>query len=245
MATQEQPSAASPADSKRPARNPVVQAARADWMERFEGAVKKKQVTFGSPTIKHFYKRSFDQTGRNCHFLQVFGRVLIGEEKIAPVEAKIYERITEVMTALERKVNASRAFVAQAEVEELAEFNMPTEVLAKVIVPAQNKFLKVLLLAEQYLVLVNTLWLEGAIPDPEKSKAELEVKQLLRGIVSTTRKMRVYLQDQLAKADETVQKAVAREVAVTGGLDEGPGADEDLNETSPAIETAAAIAAVA
>lgn len=215
--------------------------AKADWMRRFDGAVAYKDVTFGAPTVRHLHKRSYEQLGRNCHFITVFGRVLLGERKIAEAEEGVYKRITEVQTAFERKLKAVNALVAQAGIEDSAEYNKTESIRAAVIVPAQGRFLKTLVLADEYLRQVYTLWLEGEISDAEKSKAELELKHLLRGIASTTRKMRIYLQEKAtdaqerAKAEGTRLTAVEKAVADASASDAAPGTDDEDSDESEQV----------
>lgn len=174
--------------------------AKDDWLAKFDGAVIKKSITLGSPTVRHIYARHYDHIGRNCHFISVFGRILLGEDKISEPEAAVYKRLEEVKTSLERKISASRALVVDAGINDATAFNKKEEVAASVIVPVQSAYLKILVLADEYLRLMNSLWLEGEITDKAKSKAELELKQNIRIISATTRKMRIYLQGKLAEA---------------------------------------------
>lgn len=220
----------------------ALASAKADWLNRFDGAVARKEITFGSPTVRHLYKRAFDQMGRNCHFITVFGRILLGEDLIAPAEASIYQRIQEVGTAFQRKVSAMQAVMTEAGIEEMAEFNQQETIKVALIVPSQRKFLDVLVLADEYLRLVNTLWLEGEVSDKEKSKAELELKQLLRGIGSTTRKMRIYLQTKVSEA----QAKEKQSAEVKGALaDAGGEGDSDASDESEPEPTASDVAAEA
>ena len=225
------------------ASNQHLRRAKDDWLLKFDGAVKKVPLTFGSPTVRHIHKRSYDQIGRNCHFISVFGRILLGEDKISEPEAAIYSRIQEVTTSLERKIAASKATIVDAGIDDTTTFNKKEEIVSSVIVPAQGKYLKILSLADEFLRLINTLWLEGEITDKAKSKAELELKQNLRIISSTTRKMRLYLQGKLheaaAKEDATAEtKRLASEIKKDEHSIED--INEDAEDSSIAVELAAA-----
>ena len=188
------------------------------WLEKFEGASIIKVNPIGSPTMRHLHKRSFGHVGRNCHFISVFGRILLGEDQISEAEAAVNKRIVEVTTAIERRISAMKAIVADNGLSDsLAQFNASSEIVSKIVVPSQTRFLNLIVLGDQYLVLVNTLWLHGELQDREKSRAELELKQLLRGIPATTRKMRIYLQAKLteaAKKDDTPAVAEAAKKAL-------------------------------
>lgn len=176
----------------------VTATAKSAWLARFDGPVLTRKITLGSPLVRHQYKRAFEHVGRNVHMVSVFGRVLLGEEKINEAEVAIYKCIDDVTKALERKVASSKLVVSDAGLaDSIAEYNKQVEIDASVVVPAQSKFLKLLELADAYAQNFFTLWLGGEITDKEKSKQEHELKKLLRMIPSTTRKMRVYVQTKL------------------------------------------------
>lgn len=218
--------------------------AKDDWLAKFDGAVIKKTVTLGSPTVRHIYQRSYDHIGRNCHFISVFGRILLGEDKISEPEAAVYKRLEEVKTSLERKISASKALVADAGIDDATAFNKKEEVAASVIVPVQSAYLKILVLADEYLRLMNSLWLEGEITDKAKSKAELELKQNIRIISATTRKMRIYLQGKLAEAAakedaKPETKQAAAELAAANKADNTHVPHEDETEGVAPVAAAA------
>ena len=198
----------------------VLTDAKSDWMKRFDGPVAEKASTLGAPTVRHSYRRSFEQIGSYCHYFTVFGRILLGEKKMSDAEDGIYKRLQTSSKNLESKIRAMRAVMTEAGIEQTAEFNQNEAVVARVIVPAQGKYLRVLQQADEFLRLVSTLWLEGEITDSEKSKAELDLKNTLRGITSTTRKMRIYLQE----------KVVAAEARATATGTILPGANKALSE---------------
>ena len=204
------------------------------WLEKFEGASIIKVTPIGSPTMRHLHKRSFGHVGRNCHFISVFGRILLGEDQISEAEAAVSKRIVEVTTGIERKISAMKAIVADRGLSDnLAQFNASSEIVSKIVVPSQTRFLNLIALGDQYLVLVNTLWLHGELQDREKSRAELELKQMLRGIPATTRKMRIYLQSKLAEAakkDDTPTVAAAAQKALE---------EADVAGANPANDAAA------
>lgn len=223
----------------------IVRVAKDEWLRRHDGAVLQKTVQLGSPTIKHIYRRSYGQLGRNCHTITIFGRILVGEEAIAPAEEAIMNRLTEVLTAAERRVKTTQAVLEAAGIEDTAEYSKVEDYESPVIVPAQGKFLRVLAMADRYLLLVNTLWLEGEVTEKEKFKAELEIKHLLRGITSTTRKMRNMALNKInaAKAAEAGKEAAGADAAEAGasGIAETEAAAAD-DASDQAVEATPATA---
>lgn len=213
--------------------NTAAPSAQSAWISRFDGPIVRREVTFGSPLVRHQFRRSFEHVGRNVHMVSVFGRVLLGEEKITEAEAAIYRRIDEIMKALGRKVASSEVVVKEAgHNEDMATYNKPQTHMADIVVPAQTKFLQLLMFADKYAQNFFTLWLHGEIDDKEKSKLEFELKKLLRTIPATTRKMREFIQ---AKLNESEHEEAKREAAamVADAKD-----DEEVDEDSAKIAAA-------
>lgn len=200
------------------------------WITRFEGAVLRKEIVLGSTLIRHQFRRSFEHVGRNVHMVSVFGRILLGEDKIHEAEAAIYKRLDEVVKAIERKVAASEVAVKDAGINEdsLASYNKPEIIVAEIVVPAQFRYLKILSLADSYVRNLFTLWLSGEVDDKEKSKAELDLKKLLRQIPSTTRKMRIYVQEKLNASEHEEAKKEAAALAATIKDDDDTDDEEDI-----------------
>lgn len=189
------------------------EAPKSKWIARFDGPILRRGITLGSPLVRHQFNRSFEHVGRNVHMVSVFGRVLLGEEKINEAEEAIYKRITEITTAIERKVESSKFVVDQASLAgNLAIYNKPTTLAADVVVPAQGKFITLLELADKYAQHFFTLWLAGEISDKEKSKLEFELKKMLRSIPATTRKMRIFIQEKLNASEHEEAKREAQEM---------------------------------
>lgn len=223
----------------------VHQRAKDEWMRKFEGAMLVKTSDIGSPTMRHFHRRAFDHVGRNCHFITVFGRILLGEDRISEAEEAVTKRLDDVTKAIERKIRPMEAMIAEAalsEEEKAVAFNRIEAVKSDIVIPAQKKFLNTILLGDKYLVLVNLLWLNGVLDNKAKSRAELELKQLLRSIPSTTRKMRIYLQTKLreeaskAGASAAVKNVLREAEADTSGT-------TDVESEEEAAETNIALAA--
>lgn len=221
--------------------SPHLEQAKKDWMAKFEGAKLVVRSPLGSPTMRHMHKRSFDHVGRNCHFITVFGRVLLGEGGISEAEDAVTKRIDDVTKAIERKISAMTVVIADNNLnEQLAHFNLVADIESAIVVPTQKRYLKILQLGDELLVLVNTLWLHGEIADKDKSKAELELKQLIRSIPHTTRKMRQYLQEQVRKAATSKNATPAVKAALAASESapvEAPEAGDD-EEVLEAVATA-------
>ena len=179
------------------ASNEVFADVKADYARRFQGAVLPKVITLGSPTIRQFYKRNFDQLGRNSYYVSVFGRILLDENQAREAEQNIYDCLKETEEECARMINLMQELANNGGVDELAQFHRAEEFKASVIVPAQSRYLRCLVQGDQYLVLVNTLWLEGLLDDAQKSRAELSIKKALRKVSTRARNLRIGLQKRI------------------------------------------------
>lgn len=230
-----------PADAKA-----VVAEAKRDFAQQraFDGAILKRKVSLGSPMILQIHKRSYDQLGRNAHFIMVLGRVQLGEEQVGTVEADVLDTLRQVHTAFERKVEQLRMLLSQAEIEPATEAiwgkNEPIEV--EIVNPVQTQFLKVLALANEAHRLLHTMWLAGEIETKEKSRSELEYKGLLRQIPSKTRRLRLLIQTRVAEARAagTAKPGSGAALAAAAAVPAGSDHDE-ADERAGILEAAAAV----
>ncbi|MCK9985413.1 MAG: hypothetical protein AzoDbin1_01885 [Azoarcus sp.] len=214
----------------------ILAAAKRDWRRNFAGAMMTKNPKFKTPTVRHYFARQYDQLGRNVYFISIFGRILVKGDGVSEAERSIYDRIRNVGDECAKKVNAMKAIAAEAGITDLASYPLADkrDITAFVIVPAQNRFLKVLEIADDYLVMVNTLWLEGEITDKAKSQAEMEIKHQLGQVVSMVRRMRILTQSKVREAQRAVadaagtDKDAAAKAAELSQAQEQVAASEDI-----------------
>lgn len=226
----------------------ILAAAKKDWRRNFAGAMMTKSPKFKTPTVRHYFARQYDQLGRNVYFISIFGRILVKGDGVSEAEKKIYDRIRDVGDECAKKVNAMKAIAAEAGITDLAHYPLADkrDVTAFVIVPSQNRFLKVLEIADDYLVMVNTLWLEGEITDKAKSQAEMEIKHQLGQIVSMVRKMRIFMQTKVRAAQRAAadaagtDKDAAAQAAELSQAQEQVAASEDIRSEGVDEEPAGA-----
>jgi hypothetical protein len=210
-----------------------IQAAKADWLSKFNGAVLGVEVDLGSPLVRRVYHRTFDHVGRNAHFISVFGRVLLGEAMVREPEQKLKERIEENTKALDRKMEGARAILMDAGIKTYAHFNKPEPIKVSIISPIQKHYLNLLTKADELLVYLNTLWLHGEIDDTERSKREMEIKNFLRAVSSVSRKMRIYMQSKVNDQNEHERAKIATVLAEHGdiGAIKDDAGDQDDDDT--------------
>jgi len=186
--------------SSGPRTNHMVKHTKEEWLKSFQGATLILEPQFGSPKVNHMFKRNFDHMGRSAFFISVRGRILLGEEQVSQAEQYIYDRIGEISKALDRKIEAAKAIMLDAGITAMAVYNKPVQHQATVVSPMQTHYLKLLKKADDLLMYFNTLLLHGEMAEREHSKRELEIKQHMRTIPSTIRKVMIGLRNRLMEA---------------------------------------------
>ena len=227
--------------------------AKQEWLQTYQGATLRLEPEFGSPKVNHMFQRNFDHMGRNAFFISVRGRITLGEEQVSQAEQYIYDRINEITKALDRKIEAAKAVMLDAGITVLASYNRPMKQEAVIVSPMQTRYIKLLQKADELLMYMNTLMLYGEIPERElayanqqleremaereHSKRELEIKQHMRTVPSTIRKMTIGLRNRLTEVQaKEAAKAPAKE---------GAKAPEAANEDSIASSSSEAPAQAA
>ncbi|MYM92744.1 AcaB family transcriptional regulator [Duganella vulcania] len=176
--------------------NPAIQDAKAAWMDKFTGAVLEKQVQFGSPVVQNLFKRTFYITARNCHFISVFGRVLLGEEQAKQAEDHLNERMQKSKDFLEAVIKAANLEIEDANLGNFY-WKAPSEGGVKLTSRTSTRHLELLILADTYISKVHTLWIGDLMDDQTRARTEREVKKQMRAIASTARELFMGLRKRL------------------------------------------------
>lgn len=173
--------------------------AKEEWLQTFQGATLVLEPEFGSPKVNHMFARSFDHMGRNAFFISVRGRIALGEEQVSQAEQYTYERMAEITRALDRKIETAKAVMLDADITMMATYNKPVKHRAIVVSPMQTQYIKLLKKADELLMYINTLMLHGEMTEREHSRRELEIKQHMRMIPNTIRKVTHGLRNRLSE----------------------------------------------
>lgn len=219
----------------------LLREAKETWFAKFDGASLEVPTMIGSPTVKNYYKRTFEITSRNIHFIGVFGRILLDEEHVHEPENHVRSTITNAMREFENKIAAAKASMLNASIEKLATYQNSSPTNVKIVSPIAKNYLDLLVKAEEYLTYVQTLWLHGAIDDKYRTGAELDVKRKLRNVVRAARNMFIVIRKRIneqknaevateAESGKTKRATAKKEKSEMTGDDTSVGA---ASETAP------------
>lgn len=194
----------------------LVEQAKQTFFEKFTGAVLRRKAVFGHPITQRFFRRYFEITSRNAHFINVFGRVLLGEERVKEPEEVIDNRIRNVIAEIQTKIEHCKAIMQHSGSEEMASYNKPEEVDVIIVSRTARGFYDMLCLSDQYLQHLSTLWLLGLIDDTNRTKNEYELKSMMRKTSNVIRQSYITLRTQhskLTKASAADTELVASDSA--------------------------------
>lgn len=205
-------------------KDPAILDAKASWLERFTGAVLEKEIQFGSPVVQNLFKRTYYITARNFHFVSVFGRVLLGEEQTKLAEDMLAERMEKVKGQLQALIQQNQIEIDDAKLGKFY-WNAPAQATVKLTSRFSTRHLDLLILVDQYMSGVHTLWIADQLEDPVRARQEREVKKQMRAIASSAREMFLSMRKRM-----NAQKLAAAEA----GESLGTGDDAEPDEAGPA-----------
>lgn len=226
-----------------PKRAPSLQEAKREWTESFNGLAVDRTMTLQHPAIRRLFDRNYQNTARNAFFIAIYApAILKRDEDIAQANEHIRANFKNVTDKIDARLIQARKVMDGTNTtdETLFAHNRHAEAFT-VRVPSQTTMLQIKLFekADQLLVAMQTLWINGDIDDSHRSKVELETKRLLRGSGSAVRQMFLAL---LKRANIANQKAAASEAASAGvpTLEAGAGTNDEAEESTQAAPLAAA-----
>lgn len=216
------------------------QAPKRSWFETFNGPAVMRSIVLGHPITQKFFERYFEYTSRNAHYVSVFARATLGDDKVKEPEDMIDKKVKSVTEFFTNQVAAAKAVIADAKISSMADYRNPKQIETTVVSRNAKFFLDMILCADEYLRYLNTLWLNGEIDDAERSRRELELKTNLRRAMATIRTVCQTLRNQYEK--RKTAGAIAPDAAAEKGMAEVAAAVAEADDEEPA-EAPVAIAA--
>jgi hypothetical protein len=221
--------------------------AKKSWFEKFNGPAFVLEKTIGSSLVENFYRRTFEITSRNAHFISVFGRILLGEDKVKEPEDYLKTTLANAIKDLDNKIATVKALMLNDGIEKLATYENSRPVQVKIVSPIAKQYFELLMKAEEYQTYVSTLWLHGSLDDRQRTGSELELKKKLRSVVNAARNMFIVIRK---KTQEKNGAAVVAKIETESSAEQGEGAvakpkakvksDQVVGDSvAPAVETTA------
>ncbi|MCA2997377.1 MAG: hypothetical protein ING75_02125 [Rhodocyclaceae bacterium] len=156
-------------------------------LERMNVAVLRRTEVFQSPLIQSHYRKGFYIISRNAWFVSILGRVLVGEALAAKAEDLMFKQVNGV-TASIAKVEARIAKLSESlGVTETTQFSLPKEANVDIVHPVAYRHLESMKVIDRVLAQANALFNLGEMSATEKAKLELELKNKLLALMTSTK----------------------------------------------------------
>lgn len=187
----------------------LMEEAKKSWFETFNGPSFVMSTNIGSSLVNSFYRRTFEITSRNAHFISVFGRILLGEDKVQEPENYLKNTLANAIKEIDSKIVAAKALMLNEGIDKLASYENSRPFEVKIVSPIAKQYMELLLKADEYQAYVSTLWLHGAIDDRQRTGTELDLKKRMRSVVTAARNMFIVIRKKTNedKGTSKVKKA--------------------------------------
>lgn len=189
--TEKQPEKKSAAKSE-----DVLREANKRWMDHYSGPCLEIQVSLGSAPMARIFKRDFNMTSRNIYFISVLGRALLGDEESRKAEEYVANNLKNSIREIEDMIRQAEVTVLNNAVS-LANYQNPTVQPARITTPFAKQFTDLLVLADKYLLLLHSLWLNGVIDNDQRGQHELTTKIKVKSVSNSARNMFKAMLDEM------------------------------------------------
>lgn len=212
--------------------------AKKNFLESFDGPVIVKTYVYGANAVKQIFKRDDPIFARNAHFISFFARIIFTKEIVDPIETHVKSKLEELNKYFETRVQWARSVMKDADIDDSdnAFANQPMEIQARITSPLHRKMLDVMKVADGYILMLSTLWLNGAIESQEHSTHLYDVKRRLRSLIAFVRNTWIGLQ----KRSHLAQKGAAASAALAtvGAIEAAAGSDAGATSGAAILEEA-------
>ena len=183
-----------PAEKKAPqvsakSNDDVLREAHKRWMEHFSGPLLEVDVSVGSPAMARIFKRDFNMTSRNIYYISVLGRAFLGDEDSRKAEDYVKNNLANSIREVGDMIKVAEVSLLNAGVTQMAKYQNPKQESAKITTPYSKQFTDLIKLADQYLLLLHTLWLSDVIDNDQRGEHELQVKRKVKSVSNSAREM--------------------------------------------------------
>jgi hypothetical protein len=193
---------------------------RNQFLSEYRGNQIMVPATFSTPDILRIYRRHFDAMSRAVFFMRFHLRVIDDANTEAALIKEIVNSLSTAEAQVRQKIEIADRLLAdctgQAKAQPVAQLEVA------VIDPLANRYLQLILVADQLAARHTALWIALALEDQEYRKANNELEKRLR-----------QLRNQLTTISLGVRKRVNQMQAID--VDGPAQPDVDLDEAGQAL----------
>jgi len=161
---------------------------RERWLLRHRGAVVSQNVTVHHPMVERAFKRDFEKMSQYLYFIPVFGRILLkgsNQKEIVKIETHVLNSIVKNTKHIDHLIRQANVTFMKFGNEIPSTFSGGSQVQAPLTSPLSRIYLEMLQRADNFLMLMSTMWISGMLDDDfnrneeQRSQLEMEIKRLI------------------------------------------------------------------
>lgn len=150
-------------------------------LNTIKGAVVPQQIRLNHPGLRKTFKHTYDITDAHLYYSVVFCRATLPEELITPDIHNLRDLLTNALGELDKLSSQMGALAEQNGVTIGHSFN--DQVFdTQASTPMSKLFLDVFRKADAYLVIIDSLWIEGVLGDDQHGKAGPAMCQICHSV---------------------------------------------------------------
>jgi len=150
-------------------------------------AVLMRSVTLHTVEAKRVYKRTFEYAARNLYAIDVLTAKMLSSEKNEIMFKTVEDWLGEVRKDLQNEHERIITLYQQVDVQEHIHYTKPEVFTAEISTPLATRYLNLIVLLDEFLSKVHTLWLIDAI---ESSKSQVRTYQWQQRLIKLAGRFR-------------------------------------------------------
>lgn len=139
-------------------------------LNTIKGAVVPQQIRLNHPGLRKTFKHTYDITDAHFYYTAVFCRATLPEEVVTPEIHNLNDLLRTTGEELDKLMSQMQAIADQNGVVIGHSFN-DQMIETQASTPLSKRYLDIFRKADAYLVVIDSLWIEGVLGDDQHAKA--------------------------------------------------------------------------
>jgi hypothetical protein len=147
-------------------------------------AVLKKKMTLNSLQAQRVMHRSFERVSRSLFCTDVILQIIAEPDEIAAVDEVINNHFEQLDKDLQEKVDQTKVLMEQNGIVGMIEYTNPHEYSIEITSPGINQFATLVQKLDNFIAMMDTLWLNQLIKNDQRSSLLFQWQQRLIRLAS-------------------------------------------------------------
>ena len=161
--------------------NESVDSAIKRSLNAIKGAVVPQQVRINHPSLRKTFKHTYDITDAHFYYALVFCKATLPDEITTPEISNLRDLLTTSSAELD-KLTSQMQSIADSNGVVIGHTFSDNVIDTQASTPLSKRYLDLFRKADTYLILIDSLWIEGVLADDQHAKAASSMSQLCHSV---------------------------------------------------------------